>query len=83
MNRTRQGIEREYLTAPGRRRSVIAVRRRRGASRQPQPRDTSVNGESDDFTEMHDAEFLAERSRVRDELEDAPERAVRGEIAAL
>jgi hypothetical protein len=42
-----------------------------------------VNGESDDFTEMHDAEFLAERSRVRDELEDAPERAVRGEIAAL
>jgi hypothetical protein len=41
-----------------------------------------MSGESDDFTEMGDPEFLAERSRVRDELEHAPGHAVRTELAA-
>ena len=42
-----------------------------------------MRGEPDDFAEMDDPEFLAERSRVRDELEHAPARAVRAELAAL
>jgi hypothetical protein len=35
-----------------------------------------------DFTAMDDPEFLAERARVRDELEHTPEQAVSLELAA-
>lgn len=38
--------------------------------------------ESGDFTAMDDPEFLAERSRVRDELEHTPAHAVSAELAA-
>ena len=39
-------------------------------------------GESDDFSQLGDPEFLAERRRVREELEHTPEQAVRPELAA-
>jgi hypothetical protein len=39
-------------------------------------------GESDDFSQLGDPEFLAERKRVREELEHAPEQAVSPELAA-
>jgi hypothetical protein len=39
-------------------------------------------GESDDFSELGDPEFLAERKRVREELEHTPEQAVSLELAA-
>ena len=42
-----------------------------------------MSGESDDFAGMDDPEFLAERSRVRDELQHAPGRTARAELAAL
>lgn len=42
-----------------------------------------MSGESDVFTEMGDPEFLAERSRVRDELEHAPGHEARAELLAL
>jgi hypothetical protein len=38
--------------------------------------------ESEDFTGMGDPEFLAERSRVRDELERTPWHAASAELAA-
>jgi hypothetical protein len=41
-----------------------------------------MSEESGDFTAMDDPEFLAERSRVRDELEHTPEHAVSAELAA-
>jgi hypothetical protein len=41
-----------------------------------------MSEESEDFTAMGDPEFLAERSRVRDELENAPGQAARAELAA-
>lgn len=41
-----------------------------------------MSEESDDFTAMGDPEFLAERSRVRDELENAPGQAERAELSA-
>jgi hypothetical protein len=41
-----------------------------------------MSEESEDFTAMGDPEFLAERSRVRDELENAPRQAARAELAA-
>jgi len=41
-----------------------------------------MNEESEDFTRMGDPEFLAERSRVRDELGNAPGHAERAELAA-
>jgi hypothetical protein len=39
-------------------------------------------GESDDFSQLGDPEFLAERKRVREELEHTPEQAVSPELAA-
>jgi hypothetical protein len=39
-------------------------------------------GESDEFSQLDDPEFLAERRRVREELEHTPEQAVRPELAA-
>jgi hypothetical protein len=41
-----------------------------------------MSEETGDFTAMADPEFLAERARVRDELEHAPEQAVSAELAA-
>jgi hypothetical protein len=41
-----------------------------------------MSEESGDFTTMDDPEFLAERSRVREELEHTPEHTVSGELAA-
>lgn len=41
-----------------------------------------MSEESGDFTAMDDPEFLAERSRVRDELEHTPGHAVSAELAA-
>jgi hypothetical protein len=41
-----------------------------------------MGGESGDLTAMDDIEFLAERARVRDELEHTPERGVSAELAA-
>jgi hypothetical protein len=41
-----------------------------------------MNEESADLTAMDDPNFLAERSRVRDELEHTPEHAVRAELTA-
>jgi hypothetical protein len=41
-----------------------------------------MNEESEDFTGMGDLEFLAERSRVRDELENAPGHAAPAELSA-
>jgi hypothetical protein len=41
-----------------------------------------MSEESGDFTAMDDPEFLAERSRARDELEHMPEHAVSAELAA-
>jgi hypothetical protein len=41
-----------------------------------------MSEESEDFTAMGDPEFLAERSRVRDELENAPRQAAKAELAA-
>ena len=38
--------------------------------------------ESDDFSQLGDPEFLAERRRVREELEHTPEQAVSPELAA-
>ena len=42
-----------------------------------------MSEESEDFTGMGDPEFLAERSRVRDELEHTVGDAARTELAAL
>jgi len=39
-------------------------------------------GESDDFSQLGDPEFLAERKRVREELEHTPEQAVSPELTA-
>jgi hypothetical protein len=39
-------------------------------------------GESDDFSQLGDPEFLAERKRVREELEYTPEQAVSPELTA-
>jgi len=41
-----------------------------------------MNEESEDFTRMGDPEFLAERSRVRDELERAPGQAEWADLSA-
>jgi hypothetical protein len=41
-----------------------------------------MNEESADLTAMDDPDFLAERSRVRDELEHTPEHTVRAELTA-
>jgi hypothetical protein len=41
-----------------------------------------MNEKSADLTAMDDPDFLAERSRVRDELEHTPERALRAELTA-
>jgi hypothetical protein len=38
--------------------------------------------ESDDFSQLGDPEFLAERRRVREELEHTPEQAVSPELTA-
>jgi hypothetical protein len=38
--------------------------------------------ESDDFSRLDDPAFLAERKRVREELEHTPERAVSAELTA-
>jgi hypothetical protein len=40
-----------------------------------------MSEESGDFTAMDDPEFLAERSRVRDELEHTPAHAESAELA--
>jgi hypothetical protein len=37
---------------------------------------------SDDLSQLNDPEFLAERKRVREELEDAPEQAASPELEA-
>ena len=39
-------------------------------------------GESDDFSQLGDPEFLAERRRVREELEHTPEQGVSPELTA-
>jgi hypothetical protein len=39
-------------------------------------------GESDDFSQLGDPEFLAERKRVREELERTPEQAVSPELTS-
>jgi hypothetical protein len=41
-----------------------------------------MSEEPDDVTAMGDPEFLAERSRVRDELEHTPEQAASAELTA-
>ena len=38
--------------------------------------------ESDDFSQLGDPEFLAERRRVREELEHTPEQAASPELTA-
>ena len=39
-------------------------------------------GESDDFSQLGDPKFLAERKRVREELAHTPEQAVSPELTA-
>ena len=83
MSRTRCGIRSQYLTAPSRSFTVIAVSDAAGSH--PGSRNQgikSMSEESEDFTAMGDPEFLAERSRVRDELENAPRQAAKAELAA-
>jgi hypothetical protein len=41
-----------------------------------------MGDEAGDLTAMDDVEFLAERARVREQLEHTPERAVSAELAA-
>ena len=62
----------------------MAVSRRVAAGRIPvaATKGHVMSEESRDFTAMDDPEFLAERSRVRDELENTPENAVSAELAA-
>jgi hypothetical protein len=38
--------------------------------------------DSDDFSQLGDPEFLAERKRVREELEHTPEQAASAELTA-
>jgi hypothetical protein len=40
-------------------------------------------GESDEFSQLDDPEFLDERKRVREELEHTPEQDVSPELAAF
>jgi hypothetical protein len=41
-----------------------------------------MNDDSDDFTQLDDTQFIAERRRVREALEHAPEHAASAEMLA-